>query len=77
MREITLARALGEAIREEMIRDDTVFIIGVEVGLYGGCFRVTEGLFDEFGAERVIDTPISESALVGAAAGGVAWWYSV
>ncbi|MAG15418.1 MAG: alpha-ketoacid dehydrogenase subunit beta [Dehalococcoidales bacterium] len=69
MREITLARALGEAIREEMIRDDTVFIIGVEVGLYGGCFRVTEGLFDEFGAERVIDTPISESALVGAAAG--------
>ena len=69
MREITLARALGEAIREEMIHDDTVFIIGEEIGVYGGCFRVTEGLFDEFGAERVIDTPISESAFVGAAVG--------
>jgi len=69
MREITLVRALGEAMREEIIRDDAVIIIGEEVGLYGGCFRVTEGLFEEFGSERVIDTPISESAIVGAAVG--------
>jgi len=72
MKEITLVRALGEAIREEMIRDDAVFVIGEEVGVYGGCFRVTEGLFGEFGAERVIDTPISESAIIGAAIGAAA-----
>jgi 2-oxoisovalerate dehydrogenase E1 component beta subunit len=52
-----------------MERDPTVFVIGEDVGAYGGAFKVTEGLLEEFGAERVIDTPISEAAIVGAACG--------
>src|SRR2546430_1152392 len=54
---------------EEMERDDRVFILGEDVGLYGGAFKVTEGFAQRFGAQRVIDTPISEAAIVGAAAG--------
>jgi pyruvate/2-oxoglutarate/acetoin dehydrogenase E1 component len=54
---------------EEMLRDDTVFLIGEDVGAYGGAFRTSAGLIERFGAERVIDTPISEVAIVGAAAG--------
>ena len=52
-----------------MERDPTVFVIGEDVGVYGGAFKVTEGLIDHFGKERVIDTPISEAAIVGAACG--------
>lgn len=61
--------ALREGLREEMQRDETVFIIGEDVGLYGGAFGVTKGLFEEFGESRIIDTPISEAAIAGAAVG--------
>src|ERR671926_530668 len=65
----TLVEAIRQGIWEEMERDPTVFVIGEDVGVYGGAFKVTDGLIDEFGAERVIDTPISEAAIVGAACG--------
>ena len=69
MPELTYLEALREGLREEMRRDERVFILGEDVGRYGGAFKVTEGFFDEFGEGRVIDTPISEAAIVGAAAG--------
>jgi pyruvate/2-oxoglutarate/acetoin dehydrogenase E1 component len=69
MREITYAEALHEALREEMLRDERVFVLGEDIGLFGGIFTVTKGLFDEFGSERVRDTPISETAIIGAAIG--------
>ncbi len=65
----TILEALREGIRESMSRDENVFVIGEDVGRYGGAFKVTEGLLDEFGPERVVDTPISEAAIVGAACG--------
>ena len=65
----TLLEAIRQGIWEEMERDPTVFVIGEDVGAYGGAFKVTDGLLDEFGAGRVIDTPISEAAIVGAACG--------
>ena len=64
-----LLEAIREGIREEMSKDDSVFIIGEDVGTYGGAFKVTEGLLDQFGPDRVVDTPISEAAIVGAACG--------
>ena len=69
MREITYREAIREALREEMRRDDRVFIMGEDVANYGGSFRVTQGLLAEFGPERIFDTPLSESAIVGAAVG--------
>lgn len=69
MPEITYREALNQALREEMERDPTVFILGEDVGLYGGSFKVTDGLLAEFGQERVIDTPIAEGAIVGMAIG--------
>jgi acetoin:2,6-dichlorophenolindophenol oxidoreductase subunit beta len=69
MREITYLEAVREALRQEMQRDEKVFIIGEDVGVYGGAFGVTLGLVDEFGEERVIDTPISELAIAGAITG--------
>ncbi|MHB1001636.1 MAG: pyruvate dehydrogenase complex E1 component subunit beta [Armatimonadota bacterium] len=66
---ITYRDALNQALREEMIRDPNVFIIGEEVAQYGGAYKVTEGLYKEFGADRVIDTPISEEAITGAGIG--------
>jgi pyruvate/2-oxoglutarate/acetoin dehydrogenase E1 component len=68
-RELTYLEAVREALRQEMRRDDRVFIIGEDVGVYGGAFGVTLGLVDEFGAERVIDTPISEYGIAGAITG--------
>ncbi|MBP8856655.1 MAG: alpha-ketoacid dehydrogenase subunit beta [Anaerolineaceae bacterium] len=68
-REISYAQALTEAMREEMLRDDKVFILGEDVGLYGGAYGATRGLFEEFGEKRVIDTPISEATIGGAAVG--------
>ncbi len=65
----TFVEAIRQGIWEEMERDRAVFVIGEDVGVYGGAFKVTDGLLDEFGAERVIDTPISEAAIVGAACG--------
>jgi 2-oxoisovalerate dehydrogenase E1 component beta subunit len=67
--ELTYLEALREGLREEMRRDERVFILGEDVGIYGGAFKVTEGFFAEFGEARVLDTPISEAAIVGAAAG--------
>lgn len=69
MSEITYLEAIREALFEEMERDASVFCMGEDIGKYGGAFKVTEGLIDKFGEERVIDSPISEIALVGAAAG--------
>ncbi len=66
---ITYREALNQAMREEMQRDPNVFLVGEEVGAYGGAYKVTEGLYDEFGAGRVIDTPISEEGIVGAGIG--------
>ncbi|HEX8494076.1 MAG TPA: alpha-ketoacid dehydrogenase subunit beta [Pyrinomonadaceae bacterium] len=65
----TFVEAIRQGIWEEMERDASVFVIGEDVGAYGGAFKVTDGLIDEFGEERVIDTPISEAAIVGAACG--------
>lgn len=69
MREITYAQAIKEAMSEEMRADDSVFLMGEDVGLYGGAFGVSVGMFQEFGDERVRDTPISEAVIAGAAAG--------
>jgi pyruvate dehydrogenase E1 component beta subunit len=70
MRKISYREALREALREEMRRDPTVFLLGEDIGRYwGGAFKVTEGLAEEFGDERVRDTPISESAIIGTAVG--------
>jgi pyruvate dehydrogenase E1 component beta subunit len=69
VREITYLEAVREALRQEMQRDERVFIIGEDVGVYGGAFGVTLGLVEEFGEERVIDTPISEYGIAGAITG--------
>ncbi|MGD9067459.1 MAG: alpha-ketoacid dehydrogenase subunit beta, partial [Desulfobacterales bacterium] len=69
MREITYAEAIREALRQEMKLDDKVFVFGEDVGAFGGCFGVTAGLYDEFGPDRVMDTPISEAAILGTALG--------
>ncbi len=69
MAQKTYRDALREALREEMARDERVLIMGEEVGVWGGTYAVTRGLLDEFGAARVIDTPIAEAAIVGAAVG--------
>jgi 2-oxoisovalerate dehydrogenase E1 component beta subunit len=66
---VTIIEAIRQGIWEEMQRDETVFVIGEDIGAYGGAFKLTEGFIDEFGAERMIDTPISEAAIVGAACG--------
>lgn len=68
-KEVTFIEAIRQGLWEEMKRDESIFIIGEDVGVYGGAFRLTEGFIDEFGPERVIDTPISEAAIVGAACG--------
>ncbi len=65
----TYLEAIRDAMWEEMKADESVFIMGEDVGVYGGAFKITEGFLDEFGPERVIDTPISEAAIVGAAIG--------
>lgn len=69
MRELTYAQAIKEAMTLEMRRDDNVFLMGEDVGLYGGAFGVSVGMFDEFGPQRVKDTPISEAVIAGAATG--------
>src|SRR5213592_1357972 len=69
MAELTFLEALRQGIWEEMERDERVFILGEDVGAYGGAFKVTDGFSKRFGESRVIDTPIAETAIVGAAAG--------
>jgi pyruvate/2-oxoglutarate/acetoin dehydrogenase E1 component len=67
--QVTMLEAIRQALFEEMDRDPAVVAIGEDIGIYGGAFKVTEGLLDRFGPERVIDTPISETAIMGAACG--------
>ena len=67
--ELTYLEAIREALAEEMRRDPKVFVLGEDVGAYGGAFGVTQGLHEEFGEDRVVDTPISESAIVGISIG--------
>ncbi len=69
MRTITITEALREGLAEEMRKDKDVFLIGEDIGLFGGSFQVTKGLMDEFGSERVRETPVSEAAIIGAAVG--------
>jgi pyruvate/2-oxoglutarate/acetoin dehydrogenase E1 component len=66
---ITYLEAIRQALFDEMGRDERVFVIGEDIGAYGGAFKVTEGLIEKFGEKRVIDTPISEAAIVGSAIG--------
>jgi pyruvate/2-oxoglutarate/acetoin dehydrogenase E1 component len=68
-RELTYREAIREALREEMVRDPSVFLLGEDLGRHGGAFGVTRTLFDQFGPERVRDTPISENSIIGAATG--------
>ena len=68
-RKLTIARAMAEAVAQEMRIDPTVFVMGEDIGALGGVYGNTRGLLDEFGAERVRDTPISETAFIGAAVG--------
>jgi pyruvate/2-oxoglutarate/acetoin dehydrogenase E1 component len=68
-RPVTMLEAIREALWEEMERDPTIFIIGEDIGAYGGAFKMTDGFMDHFGETRVIDTPISEAGFTGAAAG--------
>jgi 2-oxoisovalerate dehydrogenase E1 component beta subunit len=67
MSNITYLQAISDALRGEMRRDPNVFMLGEDIGAFGGAFKITQGFLEEFGAERVIDTPISESGFVGAA----------
>src|SRR6187401_3620144 len=69
MAEITLVQAVNDALKEEMRRDDNVVILGEDVGINGGVFRCTADLAKEFGEARVIDTPLAESGIIGAAIG--------
>ena len=69
MSEKTYRDAIREALREEMLRDELVLIMGEEVGVWGGTYAVTRGFYDEFGERRILDTPIAEEAIVGAAVG--------
>jgi pyruvate/2-oxoglutarate/acetoin dehydrogenase E1 component len=69
MREITYRQALNEALMEEMARDQTVFLLGEDIAIYGGAYGVTAGLWKKYGDERVLDSPISENAIVGTGLG--------
>ncbi len=69
MAQVTFLEAIRQAMLEEMDRDPTVVLLGEDVGVYGGAFKTSDGLLERFGWERVIDTPISESAIIGAACG--------
>jgi pyruvate dehydrogenase E1 component beta subunit len=69
MPQMNMVQAINDALRFEMKRDDRVVVLGEDVGKVGGVFRVTQGLFDEFGDDRVIDTPLSEGGIIGAAIG--------
>jgi len=68
-RELTMAQAINEALREEMRRDESVIVLGEDVATAGGVYKLTEGLLDEFGPERVLDTPISEAGIAGIGVG--------
>jgi pyruvate/2-oxoglutarate/acetoin dehydrogenase E1 component len=69
MPEMTYLQAISDGLREEMRHDETVFCMGEDIGAFGGAFKVTDGFIEEFGADRVWDTPLAESAIVGTAVG--------
>lgn len=69
MSEISYLQAVSDALREELRRDETVFLLGEDMGVYGGCFGVTRGFLEEFGPDRIMDTPISEGGFTGMAVG--------
>ena len=71
-RKLTMAQAIAEAIGQEMERDPKIFVMGEDIGRYGGIFSATGGLLDRFGPDRIMDTPISETAFIGAATGAAA-----
>ena len=73
MAEMTYIQAISDALRLEMRRDPRVFVLGEDVGVYGGAFKVSLGFQEEFGPWRVIDTPLSETAIVGGATGPRSW----
>jgi pyruvate dehydrogenase E1 component subunit beta len=73
MAQLNMVQAINQALAQEMARDERVVLLGEDVGRDGGVFRVTEGLQDRFGAERVLDTPLSESGIMGAAVGMAAY----
>ena len=66
---ITVREAISQALMEEMERDERVFLLGEEIGVWGGTYAVTRGFYDKFGPDRVRDTPIAEAVIVGAAIG--------
>lgn len=68
-RKLTLVQAVTQALQQEMERDETILVLGEDVGINGGVFRATEGLYDTFGEERVIDTPLAESGIIGVSLG--------
>jgi len=69
MPELTYLQAISDGLREEMRADETVFCLGEDIGAFGGAFKVTDGFIEEFGAERVWDTPLAENAIIGTAVG--------
>jgi pyruvate/2-oxoglutarate/acetoin dehydrogenase E1 component len=68
-REMTYLQAISDGLREEMRRDETVFCLGEDIGVFGGAFKVTDGFAEEFGTDRVLDTPLAENAIIGASIG--------
>ena len=68
-KEVTYLEAISQALDEEMSRDERVFLMGEDIGIYGGAFRITEGFLQKFGEWRVLDTPLSESGLSGLPSG--------
>jgi pyruvate/2-oxoglutarate/acetoin dehydrogenase E1 component len=71
-REMTYLQAISDGLREEMRRDETVLCIGEDIGVFGGAFKVTDGFAEEFGTDRVLDAPLAENAIIGAAVGAAA-----
>ena len=69
MAEMTYLEAISDGLREEMRRDDSVFCLGEDIGAFGGAFKVTDGFAEEFGSERVLDTPLAENAIIGVSVG--------
>src|ERR671937_1581911 len=66
---MTYLQAISDGMREEMRADDRVFVMGEDIGVFGGAFKVTDGFIDEFGSDRVMDTPLAESGIIGTAIG--------
>src|SRR5947199_1864150 len=69
MAEVTFRQAVHDTLREELLRDENVFLMGEEIGVFEGSYKITAGLLKEFGSKRIVDTPISENGFVGLAAG--------